>query len=157
MAQLPSEPCPVILSREDSEKLASLPVSLKDVQQAAVRVKGIAKVTPVFTSDTLNSLVGRQLHVKAESLQKGGAFKFVLDLLLIASQYHTTEFEVQRMHVRSCLRRMHQRPLSSRIVPEIMHKHWHWLLENLASPPISSCPRMPQLLKSKEFLTMGPT
>lgn len=47
-----------------------------DVQAAARRLDGVAHRTPVFTSRTLDALVGASVHVKAESFQRGGAFKF---------------------------------------------------------------------------------
>jgi threonine ammonia-lyase medium form len=51
-------------------------ISLDDVRAAAARLDGIANRTPVFTSRTLNDLVGASVHVKAECFQRGGAFKF---------------------------------------------------------------------------------
>ena len=51
-------------------------IELADVQAAAKRLRGIAHRTPVFTSRTLDGLVGGSVHVKAECLQRGGAFKF---------------------------------------------------------------------------------
>jgi threonine dehydratase len=51
-------------------------IELDDVQAAARRLDGIAHRTPVFTSRTLDQLVGASVHVKAESFQRGGAFKF---------------------------------------------------------------------------------
>lgn len=47
-----------------------------DIQAAAVRLKGVAHRTPVLTSHTLNALVGAQVFMKAENLQRMGAFKF---------------------------------------------------------------------------------
>ncbi len=43
---------------------------------ASERLKGIANKTPVFTSTTLNRLVGGEIFLKCESFQKVGAFKF---------------------------------------------------------------------------------
>jgi len=51
-------------------------IELADVQAAAERLRGIAHRTPVFTSRTLDALVGGSVYVKAECLQRGGAFKF---------------------------------------------------------------------------------
>jgi threo-3-hydroxy-L-aspartate ammonia-lyase len=51
-------------------------IALDDVRAAAARLRGIANRTPVFTSRTLDGIVGAQVHVKAESFQRGGAFKF---------------------------------------------------------------------------------
>lgn len=51
-------------------------VSYEDVCAAAERLDGIAHRTPVFTSRTLDERVGGQVFVKAENLQRVGAFKF---------------------------------------------------------------------------------
>jgi len=51
-------------------------IGLADVQSAARRLDGVAHRTPVFTSRTLDELVGARVHLKAESFQRGGAFKF---------------------------------------------------------------------------------
>ena len=47
-----------------------------DIQAAAARIKGIAHRTPVLTSRTLDTLLGLQALMKAENLQRMGAFKF---------------------------------------------------------------------------------
>jgi threo-3-hydroxy-L-aspartate ammonia-lyase len=51
-------------------------VTLDDVQDAAARLKGVAHRTPVLRSRTLDALVGAEVHLKAENLQRVGAFKF---------------------------------------------------------------------------------
>jgi threonine dehydratase len=51
-------------------------VSLEDVRRAAVLLDGVARRTPVHSSRTLDGLVGAQVSLKAESFQRGGAFKF---------------------------------------------------------------------------------
>ena len=51
-------------------------IELADVRAAAERLRGVAHRTPVFTSRTLDALVDGSVHVKAECLQRGGAFKF---------------------------------------------------------------------------------
>jgi threonine dehydratase len=51
-------------------------IELEDVLAAARRVDGIAHRTPVVTSRTLNRLVGADVVLKPENLQRGGAFKF---------------------------------------------------------------------------------
>jgi len=51
-------------------------LELDDVRAAARRLVGIAHRTPVLTSRTLDAAVGAAVHVKAESFQRGGAFKF---------------------------------------------------------------------------------
>ena len=47
-----------------------------DIQAAAIRIKGVAHRTPVFTSTTLDALLGMRVFMKAEHLQRMGAFKF---------------------------------------------------------------------------------
>ncbi|MGW1801149.1 threo-3-hydroxy-L-aspartate ammonia-lyase [Streptomyces sp. NPDC001984] len=54
----------------------TLPVTLRDVQDAAARIKGVAHRTPVLRSRTLDERVGAQVFVKCENLQRVGAFKF---------------------------------------------------------------------------------
>src|SRR5262249_8560345 len=56
---------------------ASVPlIELEDVERAARRLDGVAHRTPVLTSRTLDELTGARVHLKAECLQRGGAFKF---------------------------------------------------------------------------------
>lgn len=47
-----------------------------DVEQAAARLKGIARVTPVMTSRTADTITGASLFFKCENFQRMGAFKF---------------------------------------------------------------------------------
>jgi threonine dehydratase len=42
---------------------------------ARERIAGIARVTPVFGSETFSRMVGRDVQLKAEALQRTGAFK----------------------------------------------------------------------------------
>ena len=51
-------------------------ISADDVFAAAARIEGVANRTPVFTSRTLDERAGASVHLKAESFQRGGAFKF---------------------------------------------------------------------------------
>ena len=51
-------------------------VELDDVVDAARRLRCVAHRTPVLTSRTFDGLVGSRVHLKAECLQRGGAFKF---------------------------------------------------------------------------------
>jgi threo-3-hydroxy-L-aspartate ammonia-lyase len=46
------------------------------VQDAAARLSGVANVTPVMTSRTLNERLGAEVFLKCENLQRIGAFKF---------------------------------------------------------------------------------
>lgn len=47
-----------------------------DVQAAAERLRGVAHRTPVVTSSTLDARTGVRVFLKAENLQRIGAFKF---------------------------------------------------------------------------------
>jgi threonine dehydratase len=51
-------------------------ISLDDVQAAARRIAGAAHRTPVLTSRALDEAVGASVFLKAENLQRVGAFKF---------------------------------------------------------------------------------
>ncbi len=51
-------------------------ISFDDIQRAHMRLQGIAHHTPVITSRILNKLSGRDVFLKCENLQRGGAFKF---------------------------------------------------------------------------------
>ena len=50
--------------------------TLDDVRDAAARLVGLAHVTPVLRSRSLDDLAGCELFFKAENLQRAGAFKF---------------------------------------------------------------------------------
>jgi threo-3-hydroxy-L-aspartate ammonia-lyase len=50
--------------------------SLESVRAAAERLAGVAHRTPVVTTRTLNERVGAEVFLKAENLQRAGAFKF---------------------------------------------------------------------------------
>jgi threonine dehydratase len=49
--------------------------TLRDLELARARIEGIAKVTPVQTSETFSRLSGREVVLKAENLQRTGSFK----------------------------------------------------------------------------------
>jgi threonine dehydratase len=51
-------------------------ISLDDVHAAARRIDGVAHRTPVLTSRALDEAVGAAVFLKAENLQRAGAFKF---------------------------------------------------------------------------------
>jgi threo-3-hydroxy-L-aspartate ammonia-lyase len=51
-------------------------IGIDDVRAAAGRLAGVAHRTPVLTSRTLDQRVGGRVFLKAECLQRGGAFKF---------------------------------------------------------------------------------
>jgi threonine dehydratase len=48
---------------------------LPEIESARERLSGVARVTPVFPSETLSRLVGRPVRLKAENLQRTGSFK----------------------------------------------------------------------------------
>jgi threo-3-hydroxy-L-aspartate ammonia-lyase len=54
----------------------TLPIGVDDVHAAADRIAGLAHRTPVLRSRTLDALVGAAVALKAENLQRAGAFKF---------------------------------------------------------------------------------
>ena len=49
--------------------------TLADLEAARDRIAGIARVTPVYASETFSRLAGRPIQLKAENLQRTGAFK----------------------------------------------------------------------------------
>jgi threonine dehydratase/serine racemase len=51
-------------------------VNLSDIKDAAERIAGIAHVTPVMTSTSIDIKAGKALFFKCECFQKVGAFKF---------------------------------------------------------------------------------
>ncbi len=51
-------------------------ITIQDIQQAAQRIKPYAHHTPVLTNESLNQIVGADVFLKCENLQKVGAFKF---------------------------------------------------------------------------------
>src|SRR4051794_95406 len=55
--------------------LPSVTVTVDDVCQAAARLEGVTVRTPVVRSDVLDERVGASVFLKAECLQRGGAFK----------------------------------------------------------------------------------
>ena len=48
---------------------------LKEIEEARARLEGVARVTPVYGSETLSKLMGREVGLKAENLQRTGSFK----------------------------------------------------------------------------------
>ena len=54
----------------------TLPIAFDDVRAAAERVRGVVHRTPVLTSRTLDERCGGRVLLKAENLQRVGAFKF---------------------------------------------------------------------------------
>lgn len=56
--------------------MSTLAVSLADIEAAAARLKGVAVETPLIESPALNERLGLRVLIKAETLQRVGAFKF---------------------------------------------------------------------------------
>ncbi len=54
----------------------AITVGIDDIRAAAARLTGVAHRTPVLTSRTLDERTGAQVFLKAENLQRMGAFKF---------------------------------------------------------------------------------
>ncbi|MEP6811739.1 MAG: threonine ammonia-lyase [Actinomycetota bacterium] len=53
----------------------ALEPGLTEIEAARARLDGVARVTPVYGSDTLSQLVGGKVLLKAENLQRTGSFK----------------------------------------------------------------------------------
>ena len=49
--------------------------TIDDLRAAQERLHGVARVTPVYSSETLSRVAGRPVLLKAENLQRTGAFK----------------------------------------------------------------------------------
>jgi threonine dehydratase len=49
--------------------------TLPDIEAARARLDGVARVTPVYRSETLSQLFGCEVQLKAENLQRTGSFK----------------------------------------------------------------------------------
>ncbi|MDQ4018661.1 MAG: pyridoxal-phosphate dependent enzyme, partial [Actinomycetota bacterium] len=49
--------------------------TLADVEAARTRIAGVARATPVYSSETLGRRTGRPVFLKAENLQRTGSFK----------------------------------------------------------------------------------
>jgi threonine dehydratase len=54
----------------------TLPISLQDIRAATDRLAGVARKTPVLTSDAADARSGARVFFKCENLQRIGAFKF---------------------------------------------------------------------------------
>jgi threonine dehydratase len=49
--------------------------SVSEIKEARARLEGVARVTPVYGSETLSRRVDREVTLKAENLQRTGSFK----------------------------------------------------------------------------------
>lgn len=56
-------------------KLTETAPTAADIGDARSRIAGIARETPVYSSETFSRIVGREVWLKAENLQRTGAFK----------------------------------------------------------------------------------
>jgi threo-3-hydroxy-L-aspartate ammonia-lyase len=56
--------------------VTTLPISIDDVHAAAARIDGVAHRTPLLRSRALDARAGAPVALKAENLQRAGAFKF---------------------------------------------------------------------------------
>ena len=59
-----------------NKRTASASVSLRDIEAAAERLRGVALLTPLLGNAVLDRELGARVLVKAECLQHVGAFKF---------------------------------------------------------------------------------
>ncbi|MEZ4532551.1 MAG: threonine/serine dehydratase [Thermomicrobiales bacterium] len=59
----------------DAESPIPTSITIETIWEARDRIAPYIHWTPVFTSETLNGLTGTRLHLKAENMQKTGAFK----------------------------------------------------------------------------------
>jgi len=63
-------------ARDNPPKPLLAMLQFADIEAAAARLKGVAHRTPVLRSRTLDALLGCEVLMKAENLQRMGAFKF---------------------------------------------------------------------------------
>jgi threonine dehydratase len=49
--------------------------TLREIEDARVRIDGIARETPVYVSESFERMTGREVWLKAENLQRTGSFK----------------------------------------------------------------------------------
>jgi threonine dehydratase len=49
--------------------------TLRDIEEARRRLDGVVRPTPVYGSETFSRLIGRDVQLKAENLQRTGSFK----------------------------------------------------------------------------------
>lgn len=51
-------------------------MSFQGIEEAFSRIQGVANITPVMTSRTLNKMLNASIYLKCENFQRVGAFKF---------------------------------------------------------------------------------
>jgi threonine dehydratase len=49
--------------------------TLADIEEARERISAHARVTPIYRTETFSRICGREVHLKAENLQRTGSFK----------------------------------------------------------------------------------
>ncbi|XAR52180.1 Serine racemase [Bertholletia excelsa] len=64
------------MEEKNQEKVEKYAANISSIREAQARIGSLIHRTPVFCSETLNSITGRKLFFKCECFQKGGAFKF---------------------------------------------------------------------------------
>lgn len=67
---------PIMTTRPIPPLRADQRPTFDDLRDAAARISGLAHVTPVLRSASLDALAGCQLFFKCENFQRAGAFKF---------------------------------------------------------------------------------
>lgn len=64
-----------IRSRQKRSDMTRHPVSLSDIRKAAAALHGVAIRTPLLENPDVNAMLGGRLLLKAENMQRTGAFK----------------------------------------------------------------------------------
>jgi threonine dehydratase len=67
--------CEPVIKYQKSGLMNSLPISLKDIQEAAERIKKFAYFTPLYYSDFWSSKINCEIYLKLECYQPINAFK----------------------------------------------------------------------------------
>jgi threonine dehydratase len=57
------------------KRTAPMDFTIADIERAGARLKGVIKPTPLWRSETLDRLIGAEVLLKLENLQKTGSFK----------------------------------------------------------------------------------
>jgi threonine dehydratase len=74
-SHLPGNDLFLTLQQNKFSEMNTLP-SFSDIEEAHERIRQYIHQTPVFSSQSINEIVGARLFFKCENLQKVGAFKF---------------------------------------------------------------------------------
>jgi threonine dehydratase len=65
----------VMATARQSRPITDLPVSLADIEDAALRVAGVLRKTPTRRAEALSRALGADVWIKPEHLQRAGSFK----------------------------------------------------------------------------------